>query len=250
MMRKIFLFSLIFLFSFVFFASAQTVDEIIKKNIEARGGLDKITAVKSMKVTGKLLTQGIEAPVIMFIKRPNLIRMEFTLQGQSMIRAYNGETAWWINPFTGLTDPQKLPEEQAEDLIEQADMDGSLINYKEKGHQVELIGKEDMEGTEVYKLKLTLKNGNTRYLYIDSEYFLEIKVVAKIKRQGSEIEVENYVSDYKEVNGLMLPFSFDSKIGGNTTEQVTIEKYEMNVDIDDAIFNMPVPEKKQETPQE
>jgi len=247
MFRKLFFLTSIFVLVICSLAIAQeTVDDIIKKNIEARGGYENLKAVKTMKVTGKQMMQGIEVPFTIFQKRPKLIRLEATVQGQTMVQAYDGENPWWINPFMGSTDPQKMPEDQAKSIQEQSDMDGHLVDYKDKGHTVELIGKEDMEGTEVYKIKVELKNGDIRYDLLDTEYFLELKTIAKIKRQGTEIEAETSVSDYKEVNGLMIAHSIETKVGGNVVSQIIIDTIEMDVDVDDSIFTMPA--KKEEAP--
>ncbi|MFQ5824129.1 MAG: outer membrane lipoprotein carrier protein LolA [bacterium] len=227
--------------------TAQTVEELIEKNIEARGGYEKIKAIKTIKMTGNSMFQGMEAPFTIFAKRPNNLRMEVTIQSQNMVQAYDGETAWMIFPFMGSTEPQKMPEDQADAFIEQADIDGHLVDYKEKGHTVELIGKEDMEGTDVYKLKLTLKNGNVNYIYLDAEYFIELKQKAKRKRQGSEFEVETFFGDYKPINGLMIPHSLESKVGGQTVSQITVEKVEMDVNIDDSIFKMPPKSQEEKT---
>jgi hypothetical protein len=115
-----------------------------------------------------------------------------------------------------------------------------LFDYKEKGNTVELMGQEDMEGTPVYKLKITLKDGDVRYYFLDAEYFLELKVTSKIKRGEAEFDVETFLSDYKEVNGQMIAHAVESKAGGNVVSQITIETVEFDVPVDDAIFVMPV----------
>ncbi|MFQ5708477.1 MAG: outer membrane lipoprotein carrier protein LolA [bacterium] len=229
--------------------SAQTVDELVQRNIEARGGYDKIKAVKTMKFTGTVMVQGMEMPTTVITERPNKMRIEAIMQGQTMVQAYDGQTAWWIFPFMGNPDPQKMPEEQAKEFIKQADIDGHLVDYKEKGYKVELLGKEDMEGTDVYKLKLTLKNGDVEYVYLDSEYFIELKQITKTKRQGAEIEVATYFGDYKDVDGLMLPHSIESKIGDQTVNQITVKEIALNVDVDDSLFKMPEVAKKEESTQ-
>lgn len=225
---------------------AQTADELIRKNIEARGGYETLKAVNTMKATGKIIQMGMEISFTLRKKRPNFVRLEGELQGQTFIQAYDGETAWWINPFTGDPDAQKMPENQAKSLIDDADFDGQLVDYKEKGHSVEFVGKEDMEGTEVVKLKLTLKNGDVKYIYLDSEYYIELKVTSKTKQGETELEVDAYLSDYKEVNGLMIPHAIESKMGGNTVSQIKLETVEMNVEVDDSIFKMPPKKEKEE----
>src|ERR1044072_4718995 len=132
-------------------ASAQTVDDIIKKNIEAPGGLQKIKAVKSVKVTGKFLPTdlGQDIPLVVQQKRPNLVRVDATFQGKTQTQAYDGTTGWKIDPFqgSGSSEPEKVAGEELKDIQEQSDMDGSMVDYKEKGNTVELIGKEELEGT-------------------------------------------------------------------------------------------------------
>jgi hypothetical protein len=238
------IFSLAVLFSIQ--ASAQTVDELIKKNIEARGGLQKIKAVKSTKVTGKIIQQGMEIPITVHQKRPGFFRVDVTFQGKTQTQAYDGETGWKIDPFQGSSEPEKMSGDELKSAQEEADMDGPLINYKEKGHAVELMGKEDMEGTPAYKLKLTLKSGDIRYIYLDSGNHLELKTSSKRKTPGGELEIDSYPGNYKPVNGLMMAHSIESKIKGQTLFSLTVDKVEMDVPIDDAMFKMPVkaPEKK------
>ena len=223
-------------------ASAQTADEIIKKNTDARGGLQKIKAIKSLKMTGKLTLagSGVEFPITMQQKRPNTFRMDATFQGQSVIQAYDGETGWQVNPFQGINEPDKLAGDELKDAQEQADIDGALVDYKEKGHTVELVGKEDLEGTPAYKLKLTLKTGDVRTVYIDAANYLELKVTAKRKSPGGEQEVDIYRGNYKPVNGVLFPFSIEQKVAGQTQAQIAIDKIEVDVPVEDATFKMPV----------
>ncbi|MCS6884815.1 MAG: outer membrane lipoprotein-sorting protein [Acidobacteriota bacterium] len=230
---------MLMLFAFCLTISAQTVDEIVEKNIAAHGGLEKIKAVKSMMITGKSLLQGIEVPTVIKIKRPNMVRLEMSLQGNEIVQAYDGTTGWQIMPFMGTKEPQKLSAEELESIKDQADIDGELVDYKEKGHKVELVGKEELDGSPVYKLKLTKKSGETSYIYIDAESHLEIKQTSSQSFQGNKLEVDSYFSDYKEVNGLVLPHAIEQKVGGNTMMQMKVNKYELNVDLSDSIFKMP-----------
>lgn len=227
---------------------ALTVDEVIEKNIEAKGGREKLEAVKSMKTTGKLFAMGgMEAPFTMYNKRPDHYRFEATIQGMSMVQAYDGETAWSIMPFGGSTEPQKIPDMQAQSTKQQADMDGFLLNYKERGYKVELVGKEEVEGTEVYHLKLTnlgMLEGMTIDIYLDAEHFIEIKQSMKGSFEEQAFEVDTYMGDYKEVEGMMMAHSIDVKMGGQTVSTLVLEKIEINAEIDDSIFTMPVKEEK------
>jgi len=221
-------------------ASAQTADELIAKNIAAKGGMDKLKAVKSMRATGKMMgMQGMEFPFVMTNKRPKSTRIEFTFQGMTGMQVYDGKTAWMSMPFAGKKEPEVMPAEQAKDMEEQADFDGPLVDYKTKGNTVELVGKEQVEGADAYNLKVTLKNGDVRNIYLDAETYLEIKVASKRMVRGTEVEGESYLSDYKEVEGLMMPHVMENAQKGSAMRQkLVIEKVEINPVIDDSIFSM------------
>jgi outer membrane lipoprotein-sorting protein len=221
---------------------AQTVDEIIAKNIEARGGMDKIKAVQSSRATGKMeFGPGMEAPGVFLQKRPDMARLDFTVQGLTATQAYDGKSGWAIMPFTGKKDPEAMTADDTKQMQEDADIDGPLVDYKAKGHQVELVGKEQVEGTDAYKLKVTLKNGDVKFIYLDADSGLEIKEESKRMIRGTEQETESSFSDYREVSGLMFAFAQQSGIKGSPQAQkLTIEKIELNVPLDDASFKMPV----------
>ena len=222
-------------------ASAQTVDELIAKNIVAKGGLEKIKAVKSMRATGKMIGgPGMEFPFVMINKRPKSTRLEFTFQGMTGMQVYDGKTAWMSMPFMGKKEPEVMPPDDSKMIEEQADFDGPLMDYKEKGHTVELAGKEQVEGADAYKIKVTLKGGDVRTIYLDAETYLEIKVEAKRTIRGSEVEGESLLSDYKEVGGMMMAHVMESGAKGSPQRQkLVIDKIELNVDAADNLFAMP-----------
>ena len=222
-------------------ASAQTVDELIAKNIEAKGGMAKLKAVKSMRASGKMIGgQGMEIPFVMTNKRPKSAKIEFTFQGMTGMQVYDGKTAWMSMPFMGKKEPEVMPPDEAKMIEEQADFDGPLMDYKEKGHTVELAGKEQVEGADAYKIKVTLKGGDVRTIYLDAETYLEIKVEAKRTIRGSEVEGESLLSDYKEVGGMMMAHVMESGAKGSPQRQkLVIDKIELNVDAADNLFAMP-----------
>jgi outer membrane lipoprotein-sorting protein len=224
-------------------AWAETVDEIIAKNIEARGGADKMSRVQTVKATATMaMGPDMEAPVVLIQKKGNLARLEFTIQGLTGVQAYDGKTAWQVMPFVGKKDPELMTADEAKDIQEMADIGGPLFEYKNKGHQVELLGKDKVEGTDAYKLKLTLKNGDVSTVYIDAETFLEIKKETKRTVRGTEQDIEESVGDYKEVDGIFFPFAMESGIkGSQQKEKLTITKIELNVPADNSIFKMPPP---------
>lgn len=222
-------------------AQTQTLDEVLAKNYEARGGLERIAALSSARITGTMtMGGGMEAPFIWQWKRPDKVRLEFTVQGMTGVQAYDGQTGWMIMPFLGSSNPEKMPEDQLADLKEQADFEGELVNWKAKGHQVELLGKEKVEGTEAFKLKVVKNNGTISYVYLDAEYYLEIKGEGRRTINGQEVEFESSIGDYKEVGGLMLPHVMSSKAKGAPFEQtITFSKVELDVLLDDSLFTMP-----------
>jgi outer membrane lipoprotein-sorting protein len=222
-------------------ASAQTLDEILAKNLEARGGADKIKAVKTMRLTGRMTVgPGLEAPVVMEFKRPGKMRMDFTFQGMTGTQAFDGQGGWQVMPFQGNPNPEPMSPDDVKDAEEQADVDGPLVDWKAKGHAVELVGKEKVEGTDAWKLKITMKGGDVRYVFLDADAYLEIRGEGKRKIRGTEMETEQTVSDYKEVGGLVMPHAFEGGPKGSPMRQkITIDKIELDVDIDDARFAMP-----------
>ena len=224
-------------------AEEMTLDELLAAHFEALGGLDKLNAVESAKFNGNMaMGPGMEVPFTMVFSRPLNMRLEFTMQGMTAVQAYDGETAWSIMPFMGKTDPEVMADDQAKQIKEQADFDGPLMNWQEKGHQIELMGLEETEGTEAYKLKVALANGDVRYHFLDSEYFITIKQEGKTTMQGNEVEFETILSDYKEVGGLMFPHSVESKPKGAPAGQViTIDEIEVGIEVSDDLFAMPAP---------
>ena len=220
---------------------AQTADELIAKNLQARGGKDKIKAVQSARMTGKMVMgQGMEAPFTMELARPNKVRMEFTIQGMTGVQAYDGKTGWSVMPFMGKTEPEAMSADESKQTQDQADMDGVLVDYKDKGHQVEYVGKEEVEGTPAYKLKVTKKNGDVVNVYLDAESYMEIKEAGKTKMRGQEIEGETTFGDFKTVDGLIFPFSIEQKAKGAPGGMVmTVSKIELNPTVDTSRFVMP-----------
>ncbi|HJQ33479.1 MAG TPA: hypothetical protein VJ866_14940 [Pyrinomonadaceae bacterium] len=222
-------------------ATAQTADEIVAKFIKTVGGMERIQAVKSLRRTGKFNGGGgFEAVIVGENKRPNLVREEFIVQGMTGVTAYDGRTGWKIEPWNGKKDAEPLGEEELRGIVEDSDLDGPLVNYQQKGVKVEYVGMDEVEGTDTYKLKATMPNGDVRVYYMDTDYFVPIKMDTKRMIRGAEREYETILGDYKEVNGWYLPFSVESGPKGSPFRtKVTYEKIEANVAIDDARFRQP-----------
>ena len=222
-------------------AAAQTVDEIIAKNTAAKGGADKLKAVKTVRMTGKMtIAPGVEAPIVMELQREGGMRIDITVQGMVVSQGYDGTKAWMVNPLQGSKAPQEMSADDTKSVEEQADIDGPLIDYKAKGHTVELLGKEKVEGSDAYKVKVTMKNGTIRTFYIDAEHFLEIKEESKRMQRGTEVEGDTIYGDYKEVGGMMFAHSIDGgQKGAPARQKVVVDKIEINVPIDASRFKMP-----------
>ncbi len=221
-------------------APQLTVEQVVAKNIQARGGMDKLKSVNSVRITGKITTQGFDLPMTMEEKRPHNFRMEMSVQGMSIVQAYDGKVGWMIMPLQGNKDPQPMSADDLKNAEEQADIDGVLVDSAQKGHKVELVGKEPVEGTDTYKLKVTMKTGDVRYIFLDADSFLEIRTEGKRMVRGTEMEFESSIGDYKEVEGMMIPFSVEEgSKGGGQRAKITFDKVEVNPAIDDARFKMP-----------
>lgn len=222
-------------------AQAQTVDEIIAKNAQARGGLEKLKSVKTMRMTARVSAGSFRAQYVRENKRDDKVREETILQGLARVRAYDGKTAWQVNPFGGRKDPELISQDNAKSLIVHADIEGPLIDYKIKGHNAVLLGHDSVEGTDCYKIKLTLKDGDVRYYYLDADSFLEIKIESQSKIRGALQYTDTFLGDYDQVNGIYFPFAIETgETGSEKREKFTIDKIVLNLLLDDAMFTMPV----------
>ena len=244
-MRKV-LFLIAALVLFALPAYAQSADEIIAHYLKTVGGMENIQAVKTLRRTGKFIGGGgFEAAILQENKRGNLVREEFALQGMVGINAYDGRTGWKIEPWNGKKDPEALGEEEMKSIVEDADFDGPLFNYQQKGNKVEFAGMDKFEGTDTFKLKVTKPNGDSYVYYLDTDYYVPIKIDTKRIVRGAEREYETVLGDYKEVAGWYLPYSLEiGAKGSQDKSKLVYEKIEANVAIDDNRFSVPSAPKK------
>lgn len=219
---------------------AQTVDEIIAKNIQARGGLEKLRSLQTVRQTGKFTVSSFRAGFLQENKRPDRVREEVTIQGMSDVTAYDGKTGWHVSPFSGRRDAELLSEDDLKPVVEDSDIEGQLVDYKQKGYQAELVGHDPVEGTDCYKIKLTLKNGDLRYYYLDADSFLELKIETQRVIRGAVQYRDTLYGDYEKVDGIYFPFALDSGSKGDPNRiNVTVEKVEVNIPLDDSLFSVP-----------
>jgi hypothetical protein len=224
------------------FLIGQTAAELVAKNLEARGGVAQIKAIKTLHTTGKMQQGGFVAQIDQVAMAPNLTRDSFTIQGMSAINSYDGSSGWKISPFEGRKDPEMLGEQELRDISEEADFYGPLVDYSNKDNRVEYMGHDTVEGDDAYRLKVTLANGDIIYYYLDPDTYLEIRTDKLEFVRGGVRETVTNLGSYKKVAGVYFPFSVET--GGpqddpNTFAKVTIDKIEANVPVDPAIFKMP-----------
>jgi outer membrane lipoprotein-sorting protein len=226
--------------------AAQTVEEIVAKSLEARGGLDKLKAVQSVRMTGKISGGPMDVPMVIEIKRPGSVRMEVTVQGALAVQAYDGTTAWGIPPM-GTGRPEALPAEAVRALAAQADIDGPFVDSAAKGHRVELVGRDNAGGRDAFELKVTRKDGEVEHYFLDARSYLPVRVEGKRVVRGTEVEGEGTIGDYKEVAGFLWPHFMQNGAKGRPEKQtITIEKIEINPPIDDARFRKPASAPRQD----
>lgn len=225
-------------------AGAMTAGELVAKNLEARGGIEKIRAIDAIRESGRMVyAQGdfsIELGYVNLVGAGAGCRTEVSLQGLTAITAWDGATGWNVSPFQGRRDPERMSADDAKALEYCADLEGPLVDWQAKGHRVEYQGTEDVDGTEAHKLKVTLKNGNVQTMYFDPDYFLEIRSVTQTMVRGVRQEQETDVGNYERVDGVYMPFSIESgPKGGAKNQKIQIERIETGVEIDPAQFAFP-----------
>jgi len=221
-------------------ARSQSVDEVIANNVKARGGMEKIHALRTSRAAGRLTIGPFRVEFLQENKRPGKVREEVVIQGLAQVQAYDGSIPWQISPFGGRKDPERMSQDDAKSLVLDADIEGPLVNYKEKGHQAELVGHDSVEGTDCLKIKLILKNGDVRYSFLDADSYLELKTETQSMIRGAIQYTETYYGDYEQVDGIYYPFAIDSgEKGSQQRQKYEVEKIEVNIPLEDSRFSMP-----------
>ena len=228
----------LFLFETSILAQKETKESILKKHFKAIGQ-SKLVKASTYVVTGKIIQNSLELPIRIYQKQPDKRLSEVTVYGQKTVFGYNGKSGWMIDPQINPDKAIDIPEGTFKTIKREADFTGSLYDWEEKGHSLEYEGKEDLEGTEVYKLKLTEKGGETFYYFIDCENYLIIKTSSKINLYGTTTDLLTFFSEYKDIDGIKRPFKYRAEAMGRVLNQTNIDKIEFNREIDDLIFEKP-----------
>jgi outer membrane lipoprotein-sorting protein len=225
-------------------ASAQTLDEIIAMNLQAKGGIDKIRATSTVRMTGHVTAkadpsaEAKSATITMLAKRPNMMRREQVVGGENMVNAFDGSVLWVSR---GTMPPEEIPGPQAAYARQDAEFDSVFVDYKQKGHSIQLVGREKRDGKDVFHLKVTKKGGPPQDYYLDAATGLEQAVSVTVAPRGENTTITTELGDYREVDGRMVPFSIRQLVNGTVNASTTIDKVEFNVPADDALFRMPSP---------
>ena len=214
--------------------AGQSADDIVSKHLAAKGGLDKLKSVSTIRQTTEMSREGTTMRMVVAAKRPNLARQELTVSGQTIVQIFDGTNAWMINPLAGSTEPVALTGPEADLTREQATFDSPLVDYKTRGTTVELVGTEEVGGRRAHHLKVTSKSGQIQHTYIDTETFLESRVMTETPK-GT---VDQYFSDFRDVDGVKIPFAIKTSVAAMGAIDIKVLKVEINPALDDALFKV------------
>jgi hypothetical protein len=221
-------------------AHAQTADEVIQKYSANMGGLEAFNKITSAKMTGTYSTQGNDLSLTMQIINGKAMRTDVEVMSQAVINVYNNGKGWKLNPFAGVTSPTEVSGSELNDFKVQSNLANQLMDYKARGHQVEMQGEEDVTGIKTFKIKLTNKDdGKVTTFFIAKADYMLIESVTTREMRGQETEVETFYSDLKEIGGVKFFMSRSSKVEGQEFQSIKFDKIELNVTIDEKIFEMP-----------
>lgn len=223
-MKKVFLFLSFILLSHTLFY-AQSVDEIVDKHLEAMGGKDKLNSLTSVVMEGKVSANGMEIPMNTIVVHNKGFRLDFSIMGMDAWIIMRPDSGWSFMPFQGQTAPEAIPEDQLKEGVGKLDLSSELCEYKSKGHTVEYLGMDDVEGTECHKLKCVAKSGKLTYYLLDPESYYIVKSISKEKAGGREFNAETKFSNYKKIDGgYIFPHTIESMNGPVDMVKITVNK--------------------------
>ena len=229
-----------------FAADPTILETLLQKNLEARGGADRLSTLHALRFSGETtVSGGIKFTSTKLVAQPNRIRQETTFQGLTGVDVYDQGQGWRIDPFGGRKDPERTSEDESKSLAHEANLKGVLIGWKEVGSQVEYQGTEDVDGTQAHKLKVTLKDGTTKVVYLDPDHFLEIRILTRLTVRGSLQESEVDLGEYAQAGGVWFPMAMEYGSPGAPRQAfLKWTKVEANPPVDEAMFRFPAASKK------
>jgi hypothetical protein len=233
-MKKLLL-SLLLLPSVIALVQGQSLEQIINSHSAAMKQ-DKLADITTIRITGSISVIGMEMPLEMLIKKPDKIKIAYSISGQDMISVFDGEKGYMINPMLGSTDPVELNEEQLKDVQNNNVFQDQLQEYL-KNDQLSLEGEENIDGKPAFKIKAE-SGVNPVYIFIDKDSYFIVKTSSSVNQMGTVTEVDTYMSDYAEVNGIVIAKKTTSMANGMEASVFTMDKIEVNIPIDDTVFKL------------
>ena len=216
--------------------NAQSLD-VIMKNYATAMKSDKLAKVTSIRITGKMSAMGMEMPMVMYMKNPNKIKVTYSFSGQEMVSVFDGEKGYMINPLTGSTEPVELTGEQLKQIQNNNVLKNELLNYYNKG-QVILMGQEDVNGKPANKLKVNMEGADPIYMYLDKNTNLLVKNTATVDQMGTEMTIDSYMTDYVDIDGVVMPKKTTAMANGMEAAVITIDNIEVNIPMEDSVFRI------------
>ena len=218
-------------------------ERLVNAHIAATGGLEAIRGMKTVTMKAEVSMMGMNMPLMIYSKRPAKMRSEVDVTAMNMkvVTGYDGTTAWTQNPMVGPT-AQVLPADQAKVVADQAQLDGMLVNYKERGYSVTYVGEEPVRGKPAHKLKVDRPDQSPIHVFLDAETHMQVKQEGEglDPQSGSRVQMATFMGDYREVEGVMMPFVMEVEMGGSPFQKITMSQIEVNTEIDDRMFALPV----------
>jgi len=217
-------------------AGAQSLEDIVSKYSSAIKA-DQLAKVSTIMITGKMSTMGMEMPMTMFMKNPNKIKVVYSINGQEIVSAFDGEKGYMINPMTGSSNPVELTGAQLQQVQNSNVFSNEILNYFRNGKLV-LEGEENVNGKPAFKVKASPDGTTPVYMFIDKDSFLLVKTTARVEQMGTTMDVESVMTDYVENNGVVMPKKTTASANGMEAAVITFDKIEVNVPIEDTVFKM------------
>jgi hypothetical protein len=224
--------------------ASLSADQIVERNVAARGGLAAWRAAKTLTIAGEMDAGGKPNHALPFVlkeKRPRKSHLEIVFKDQTSVQVYDGTQGWKVRPFLNRNEVESYTPAEMKSAAAEQDLDGPLVDYAAKGTQIAVAGTEPVEGHPAYKLKLTLRNGDKRLLWIDAGSFLELKMEGEPRKLDGRLrKVAVYFRDYKTEHGLTTPRVQETAVEGvKQTYKMTVTKVAVNEALDDALFQKP-----------
>ena len=216
--------------------NAQSLNEIVK-NYSTAIKSDQLANVKTIKITGKMSAMGMEMPMEMYMKNPNKIKVVYTFNGQQMVSVFDGEKGYMMNPMMGSSNPVELTGDQLKQVQNNNVFRNEVMNYFNK-KQLTLEGEESVNGKGAYKLKVNVEGGSPIYMFIDKSSSLLVKTSTTVDQMGTSMNVDSYMTDYSDTNGVIMPKKTTAMANGMEAAVITFDKVEVNIPMEDSLFKI------------